>query len=1063
MTVDNLNFYDFYTLRIPTFSIQKLAKMNDVLKNFEIKGELDEDDTEKLKNILTDETFLEGLFLASPTLFRELQKWLNGIGHNKEELLKLLIACHKYYIRMCTRCTPFGMFAGSTTGFIADKPTELRFHDVKLRKIADFDMGFLSEISKGIIEQTKVDYKLRFRANDTLYKVGDQLLFTESVSVNGRSENILSSVSESLYINKVLTKSKNLIAFGELVEVLKSEYASITVLRIEKFLQDLISSQILISELNPQVTGDNFSKRIIGIIKATGQNGQTFSLLDEAYHQLRDENLNLNSIIALDKKLRSQFNHRNVSETLQETLFFDMEENSINAGVIREITKYSQMLWELEMPEISAELNSFKQRFEKKFEGREVPLLHALDTEVGVGYASAINGTTEHMPLLKNIVIRAAENVVPKSVNDVYSLVQKVIKSFFRTGSKVIQIDELDIANVREKQRQKKGIDKYQNGSKFIYGSIIASSTTKLDQGNYKFLAKHLFNYSAGRMSGRFASGDPVLKLKLGQLALDEERHNSEFILAEVLHNPGGHAINVVSRPSLRKYEIPINCSPSVPDDQVINLQDLLVSINNGRIVLRSKSLNREVLPQMTNAFNVQRGEPLLKFLSDLQHQHMRNYFAWNWYDYYDEEYLPRVEFKKLILTRARWSLKKNDNKRHATVEAFKENFLLTRKRLDIPRFVTLIQGFDNELCIDLENDFCLRHLHRHLKHEDAVLLEFLHTDDDCFIQDKDGVYCNEVIIPYGTKQPAYPDPYAMVNENYTKVKKVFLPGSEWLFLKIYGGNKSLDYFLKTELLPLCDELIKAGYIDKWFFIRYEDPDRHLRIRFHFPANVNPISKILLKLNQVISSQVSDNKISKVLIDSYVRELERYTANFMEDSEELFFFDSIAVCHFLGKLDGDEGEENRWMGAVYSINLLLSDFDLNVTEKHQIIQELSNTFFQEFASSDITAKALNYSLNNKYRDKSHLIKSLLTGDMLPDQNQLFVDFDKRSVHNKRILERMKTDLEFSHKVKVHLLKSYIHMSLNRIFLSRSRNHELVIYHFLKKIYTTEVKQQNQFV
>lgn len=1054
--------YDFYTLRIPTFSVNKLTKMNAILENLNQESELNGNDVSELQNTLSDEIFLEGLFLASPVLFKELKKWLSGSKYNREDLTRLLLASHKYYTRMCSRCTPFGTFSGTTTGLITNEPTEIQFQENKFRKTAEFDMGFLSEITKEIIEKLDAKLNIKFRANDTLYKVGDQLLFTESVSINSRSENILSSVSESSYINKVLATGKNLTGFDELVEVVRSENPSISVTRIEQFIRDLISSQILISELNPQVTGENNVKKLIEIIGASEQNLEAFTLLKHVYHKLKNESLSLNSLVRLDNELRERFTHRKSGETLQETLFFNTDKNSINANVIREISNYSQLLWELQIPESSADLRSFKQRFDNKFEGKEVPLLIALDTEAGVGYGSALNGTTEHMPLLKNIVIRTADNDESKNVSDIYAIVQKVIKTFYKTGSQVIEIDERDISDLKKNQEQK-STEAQQNSSKFIFGSIIASSSTELDGGNYKFLAKQLFNYSAGRMLGRFACGDAALKDKLSKLTLDEENLNSKFILAEVLHNPGGHATNVVSRPGLRRYEIPINCSPSVDMDHLIFLKDLLVSIQNGRVVLRSKLLNKEVLPQMTNAFNVQRGEPLLRFLSDIQNQQTRNYFVWNWHDYYKEEYLPRVEFKKIILTRARWSIKKNGNQLFSTIRAFKENFEVTRKRLNIPRYVTLVQSFDNELCLDLDNDFCLRHLQRHLKHEDAILLEFLHTEDNCFIKDKDGAYCNEIIIPYGTKQPAYPDSYFKETGDHSNIKSMFLPCSEWFFLKIYGGNKSLDYFLKTELIPFCDDLLENGYVDKWFFIRYDDPERHIRLRFHTSGGTDPFSTILLKLNQIIDIGLADNKISKVLIDSYVREVERYTATFMEDSEDLFFADSKAVGNFLSKLDGDEGEENRWMGGLYSVNLLLSDFDCSVTEKQEIIQALSNTFFQEFATSEANAKALSYSLNNKYREKSSLIKNLLTADMNPERMELFADFIKRSKDNELIINRMKMNPNFSHKVKAHLVKSYIHMNLNRIFLSRARNHELVVYHFLKKYYTMEIKLQNQLV
>ena len=1062
MAGDQLYIYDFYTLRIPTFSVNKLTKINAVLENLRQESELDANGFSELQDILSDETFLEGLFLASPVLFKELKKWLAGGRYNREELTKLLLASHKYYIRMCSRCTPFGTFAGTATGLITDESTEMQFQNNKLRKIVDLDLGFLSEIAKDIIEKSDATLNIQFRANDTIYKVGDQLLFTESVSVNGRSENILSSVSESSYINKVLAKSKNLTGFDELVETVRSENPSIGVARIEQFIRDLISSQILISELNPQVTGESIVRKMIEIIKASGQNPNTFTLLENAYHNLESENTSLEILIGLDHELRENFTHRKISETLQETLFFNMNKNRIKKSVVHEISKHSQILWELQSPQSSADLKSFKQRFDGKFEGKEIPLLIAMDTEAGVGYGSAVNGTTEHMPLLKNIVIRAADSDESINLSGIYSIVQNVVKTFYKTGSQIIEIDERDISNLKKIQEQKSTLID-QNSSKFIFGSIIASSTTELDKGNYKFLAKHLFNYSAGRMIGRFACGDPVLKDKLSQLTSDEENLNDKFILAEVLHNPGGHATNIVTRPSLRTYEIPINCTPSVDKDHVIFLEDLLVSIQNGRVMLRSKSLNKEVLPQMTNAFNVQRGEPLLKFLSDIQNQQIRSFFAWDWHDYYNEEYLPRVEFKKIILTRARWIIKKNENQPFSTIESFKENLKATRDRLNMPRHVTLIQGFDNELCLDLDNDFCLRHLQRHLKHEDAILLEFLHTEDNCFIHDEDGAYCNEIIIPYGTKQPAYPESYSQETGDHKNIKSIFLPGSEWFFLKIYGGNKSLDYFLKTELIPFCNDLLKNGYIDKWFFIRYDDPGRHLRLRFHTSRGTDPFSSILLKLNQIIDAEIADNKFSKVLIDSYVREVERYTATFMEDSEDLFHADSEAVGNFLSKLDGDEGEENRWVGALYSVNLLLSDFDFSIREKQEIIQDLSNTFFQEFASSENNAKALNFSLNNKYREKSSLIKNLLTVAINPELMEIFADFLKRSKDNVLIINRMKMNPNFTHKVKVHLVKSYIHMNLNRIFLSRARNHELVVYHFLKKYYTMEIKLQNQLV
>lgn len=60
-----------------------------------------------------------------------------------------------------------------------------------------------------------------------------------------------------------------------------------------------------------------------------------------------------------------------------------------------------------------------------------------------------------------------------------------------------------------------------------------------------------------------------------------------------------------------------------------------------------------------------------------------------------------------------------------------------------------------------------------------------------------------------------------------------FYPGDEWVFFKLYGGIAICDKILFTHVLPLTNFLESEGTIDKWFFIRYSDPEFHLRIRLH--------------------------------------------------------------------------------------------------------------------------------------------------------------------------------------------------------------------------------------
>ena len=69
--------------------------------------------------------------------------------------------------------------------------------------------------------------------------------------------------------------------------------------------------------------------------------------------------------------------------------------------------------------------------------------------------------------------------------------------------------------------------------------------------------------------------------------------------------------------------------------------------------------------------------------------------------------------------------------------------------------------------------------------------------------------------------------------ESRNMENRTFIPGSEWIYFKIYTGTKTADAILKNELYGFVSEMLKNKVIDKWFFIRYNDPDFHIRLRIH--------------------------------------------------------------------------------------------------------------------------------------------------------------------------------------------------------------------------------------
>lgn len=84
-----------------------------------------------------------------------------------------------------------------------------------------------------------------------------------------------------------------------------------------------------------------------------------------------------------------------------------------------------------------------------------------------------------------------------------------------------------------------------------------------------------------------------------------------------------------------------------------------------------------------------------------------------------------------------------------------------------------------------------------------------------------------------------------------------------------------------------------------WFFIRYQDPERHLRFRMRL-INEESLSGLLLELHKTLKEWLSENLIKEALFANYERELERYGGpELIEAAEYLFCLDSLSIVHLL--------------------------------------------------------------------------------------------------------------------------------------------------------------------
>ncbi len=287
--------------------------------------------------------------------------------------------------------------------------------------------------------------------------------------------------------------------------------------------------------------------------------------------------------------------------------------------------------------------------------------------------------------------------------------------------------------------------------------------------------------------------------------------------------------------------------------------------------------------------------------------------------------------------------------------------------------------------------------------------------------------------------------------------KRSYIPGDEWLYYKIYCGVKTTDEIIPQVVLPISILLKENNIIDKWFFIRYADPDLHLRVRFHF-SKINDIGIIMHEVNNKLQSYVDSNKIWKVMFDTYHREIERYHPKLITHTEDLFWIDSETAASFLDSIDGDEGEKIRWMFAFKSIDAILSDFGLTLDQKLVFMEKNRNPFADEFGMN----KNLKLQLDQKYRGVSTDIQLImnLNKENAGEYLSLVELLEQRTNRIIKIVTDIKKIESLDKSIDtLNLLSSYVHMLMNRIFRSKQRMHEMVVYDFLYRHYKSTIARE----
>lgn len=1020
---------DLFILRRPLLPLEALYQFNEIVEstpdNFE----------ELLISLFDQPLYLEALFTASPSLYDAFLTLRDG---GMKDRKKILVTLYKYFVRMCTRATPYGLFAGIAVGKFSNRTCIQFGSDSALKKHTRLDMALLAKIASSLKRNKTLQSRLRFFPNNTLYFLDGCYRYIERVQINEDHQFVLAAIQTNTAVEKVLKSCENGAKITQMAESLQGEMSKTQAIY---FIEALINEQVLFSELEINVTGPLYQDLLVKKLCELGMSKQA-AHLENIIKLLSPQAVLTQLLQARDTISRFQI----LPPTLVQTdLQFQTESCQLGQSSVKTLAmEFRKIMNVLHTREVDRDIHAFKHDFFTRYENQEIPLLVALDSESGVGFGTSKPGNSDYLPLLDELPLRSLDKN-RDGVDKLAAFKEEILERAITGGTTFVELLDTDFLRFEK-------IAPPEAEGFYWLGSLISDSQSAVDQGNFKFILKGLGGPSGFELIGRFSHIDQQISEHLATWASFQD--SDDCIFAEIAHVPDPKIANILQRSHIRKYEIVLLCGSSLPSEDQLPPSDLMISVPNGReIVIRSKRLDKRIIPRMSTAHNFSQGVPLYRFLCKVSALDNNFQYNWNWGTISTRAFLPRIQYKHWILARASWRITKGNYP--AIFEAknnFDQEWKHLRKTLNIPRYIQVYQG-DNELLIDCDNRIsrCLLKsiLNKQLQ---VTLTEFLDKPGQGLIEQQSRSFTNELVIPFrlDTSQTKRGLPTDL-RSNQSAIQRDFTVGSAWLYTKIYVGTKSTDQFLIKLIKPFCCDLMLENKIEKWFFIRYQDPLPHIRLRFYNASDLSFWQIVLGTLSNLLKSKVESGLISKFQTDIYHREIERYQGLDFEQTESIFHADSLAVIDILETI-GEDNEQLRWQAGLAGASQLIEDLGFREIRKFELIQIIHGQLLTELSPDKLLTKQL----DKKYRAFKTVICQSLEGgnhENLYSINKIFL---LRSQRIASILKNSNPTFYLDNSSA----SSFVHMFLNRLFTSRGREQELVIYHYLHKYYKSTMKQHD---
>ncbi len=358
--------------------------------------------------------------------------------------------------------------------------------------------------------------ELRFHPNTSLYRAAGRLRYAEA-RLQGKARSYhLVAVEPTSYLEETLERAAAGARPRDLAQALvdSDPYGEIALEEAEEYVGELIDSQLLLSDLTPDVTGSGALQGLVDRLGSlpSGQTaaavlaraGETLAGLDAAGLGAPPERYH-----ALAEGLRELPTPVEMSRLVQVDMVKPAAVSRLGANVVEELLRGFTVLHRLFGRGRQESFDRFRQDFSDRYgDGRWVPLTEALDEETGIGFERSEGAEAEASPLLRGLNLASPEGADPTVIWGPLQIQQlRKLELALAKGEQEIELTAEDLERMASAREPGRLPDALQ-----VMAALAAESWEAVDEGRFLLLWKGASGPSGARLLGRFCHADPALE-----------------------------------------------------------------------------------------------------------------------------------------------------------------------------------------------------------------------------------------------------------------------------------------------------------------------------------------------------------------------------------------------------------------------------------------------------------------------------------------------------------------------------------------------------------------------